>query len=148
MKKFVSLSLLLLVAMMSVSCGKKSSGGTTAPSPTPTTGTISGRVSLPVGQGGAVNNTRVAIYASFDDWNRDRVIVSAGADGNGNYTLTNLTPGTYYLDAWRDNNQSGSINAGDFFNVWGSGSYPNYTLSPIQVSAGNTTVVNLTLFII
>lgn len=147
MKKLVSLSLLLLVAMISFSCSK-SNNSPAAPTPTPTTGTISGRITLAVGQAGSVQNTRVAIYASFDDWNRDRVIVSAAADSNGNYTLLNLTPGTYYLDAWKDNNNSASINAGDFFNVWGSGTYPNYTLSPIQVSAGNTTTVNLQLFIL
>lgn len=67
----------------------------------------------------------------------------------GNYTISNVTPGTYYLDAWKDNsNNSGTFNAGDFFNVYGSGTYPNYTLSPFQVSAGGNTVGNLQLLII
>ena len=153
--RLVSLPVLLLVGLLAISCEKSSPTAPTptptptpTPAPAPTTGVISGRVFLAAGQAGSVQNTRVAIYASYTDWVNDRVITSTSADSNGNYSFNNITPGTYYMDAWRDNNNSATFNSGDFFNVYGSGSYPNYTLSPFQVSAGSTTTINLQLFVI
>lgn len=149
----LSIPVLVLAGLLAIGCSKSSPTApaptpTPTPAPTPTTGTITGRVFLAAGQAGSVQNTRVAIYASYTDWVNDRVITSTSTDSNGNYSIGNVTPGTYYLDAWRDNNNSGTFNAGDFFNVYGSGTYPNYTLSPFQVSAGNTTTINLQLVVI
>jgi len=119
-----------------------------APAPTPTTGTIGGVLSLPVGAGGDVTNTRVAIYQSYDDWLNDRVLVAVACGSGGAYTFSNVTPGSYYLDGWKDNNNNQIIDSGDFFGVYGSGTYPNYTLSPFSVAAGQTTAINATIFVV
>lgn len=114
----------------------------------PTTGTIGGAISLPVGAGGDVTNTRVAIYQSYDDWLNDRVLVAVPCGAGGVYNFTNVTPGTYYLDGWKDNNNNQIIDTGDFFGVYGSGTYPNYTLSPFSVAAGQKTTINATIFVV
>ncbi len=145
--KVFSVLVLILVGLYAFGCSKTSPAAPT-PTPTPTTGTVAGRVFLAEGQSGVIQNTRVAIYASYTDWANDRVVTSVAADANGNYSIGNVTPGTYYLDAWKDNNNSATWNGGDFMAVYGSGTYPNYTLSPFQVSAGATTTINLQLFVI
>ena len=113
-----------------------------------TTGTISGTISLPAGAAGDVTNTRVATYASFDDWNADRVLKFTACANTGAYTIPGLPPGTYYMDAWKDMNGNSVIDLGDFFNVYGSGSYPNYNLSPISVAAGQTVSINFQVVIL
>ena len=116
--------------------------------PTPTTGTVSGIVTLPAGASGSVANARVSIYASYEDWRADRVLKVTAAAANGSYTITDVAPGSYYLDAWKDIDNSASISSGDVYGVYGSGSYPNYTVSPFSVSAGNTASINSQLNII
>ncbi len=113
-----------------------------------TTGTISGTISLPAGAAGDVTNTRVATYASFDDWAADRVLKFTACANTGAYTIPDLPPGTYYMDAWKDMNGNSIIDLGDFFNVYGSGSYPNYQLSPVSVAAGQTVSVNFQVVIL
>ena len=113
-----------------------------------TTGTISGTISLPAGAAGDVTNTRVATYASFDDWNADRVLKFTACANTGAYTIPGLPPGTYYMDAWKDMNGNSVIDLGDFFNVYGSGSYPNYQLSPVSVAAGQTVSINFQVVIL
>jgi len=113
-----------------------------------TTGTIGGVISLPVGAGGDITNTRVATYQSFDDWLNDRVLTAVATDVGGNYMFPNVTPSTYYLDAWKDNNNNTFFDSGDFWGVYGSGTYPNYQPSPFSVAAGQQTTITATIFII
>ena len=126
-------------------------GGTEPPDPPDppgTTGTISGRVSLPPGAGGSTDNTRVAVYASYSDWENDRVLRPSSAGSNGNYQITELPPGTYYLDAWKDNNNNRLIDSGDFFGVYGSNTYPTYQPSPIPIVAGQTSSISFEMLIL
>jgi hypothetical protein len=120
----------------------------TEPEPTPTTGSIAGRVSLAPGVAGSVDNTRVACYKDYADWANDRVLKQVGAASNGNYALNQLPPGTYYVDAWKDNNNTANWDTGDYLQVYGSGSYPAYQPSPVSVEAGKTTTINMELIII
>lgn len=134
--------LTLLLFALFLGCGDDKS---TNP---PTTGTISGKITLPAGSSGDINNTRVAIYANHDDWNNDRVLKSVAATNNGTYSFTGITPGTYYLDAWKDNDNSKNLTTGDFFGVYGSGTYPNYTLSPFSVTAGQNVKISFEITIL
>lgn len=114
-----------------------------------TTATISGVGSLPPGVAGSIQNTRVALYISVDDWNFDRTFQFTACDASGNYTLSNTTPGVYYMDGWKDNDNNrvwGST--GDYVWVNGSGAFPNYTLAPLQFAAGQTTTVNFEIFLV
>jgi len=110
--------------------------------------TITGVGSLPAGVAGTIQNTRVALYISVDDWNFDRTFSFVACDGSGNYSLTGIVPGVFYMDAWKDNDNDriwGS--SGDYVWINGSGVYPNYTLAPIQFPAG-TTSINFVIFLV
>jgi len=110
--------------------------------------TISGVGSLPPGVAGSIQNTRVALYISVDDWNFDRTFAYVACDGTGNYTMTGIVPGVFYMDAWKDNdNDRVWGTSGDYVWINGSGVYPNYTLAPIQFPAGTTTV-NFVIFLV
>ena len=114
-----------------------------------TSGSVAGVGSLPPGVNGSIQNTRVALYASVDDWLYDRAFKFGACDGSGNYNLPNVTPGVFYMDAWKDNDNNqvwGS--SGDYVWVNGSGVYPNYTLAPLQVTLGPPTSVNFQVFVV
>ena len=146
MRTAIALLLVLLLGLLFLSCG---SDEPTAP--TPTTGTISGTLSLAPGMSGDLNNTRVAIYSSYDDWANDRTLMYVAASGSGNsasYSMSNVTPGTYYLDGWKDVNNSGTWDTGDLFGVYGTTQWPNPTLSPFSVSAGQTVTINVSMIVL
>jgi uncharacterized protein (DUF2141 family) len=142
------LSIFLFVLFTLFTACKDDNPVAPAPAPTPTTGTVSGTVTLPAGASGTVANARVSIYASYEDWRADRVLKVAAAASNGAFTISDVAPGSYYLDVWKDIDNTVSISSGDVYGVYGSGSYPNYTVSPFSVSAGNTTSINVQLNII
>ncbi|NNG26185.1 MAG: hypothetical protein HKM87_01555 [Ignavibacteriaceae bacterium] len=105
----------------------------------PTNATITGVGSLPPGVPGSISNTRVALYISQADWAADATFAFVACDASGNYTLSNIVPGTYYMDAWKDNNANFIWgDSGDY--IWwnGSGAWPaTLTLSPLQFTAGS-----------
>lgn len=116
-----------------------------------TTATITGTLTLQAGVTGELNNTRVAIYTSYDDWLNDRVLDFVAASGSGNtatFTLSDVTPGNYYLDAWKDVDNSGTWNTDDLFGVYGTTQWPTPTLSPFSVSAGETFTADVTMIVI
>lgn len=145
MKKiFLLFSFVALIVVLG--CSKEENTQTPTPTPTPTTGSISGFITLPPGAGGDITNTRVATYQSFDDWLNDRVLTVATTASNGAYAFNNVTPASYYLDGWKDNNNNQQIDTGDFFGVYGSGTYPTYQPSPFSVAAGQTTTISANIF--
>ena len=114
-----------------------------------TTATATGRGSLPPGVSGSIGNTRVALYTDLNNWNFDITFAFTACDGNGNYTIGNFVPGNYFMDAWKDNDNDGVWGtSGDYVWIWGSGSYPNYTLSERSFPAGNPVVTDFEIFIV
>ena len=112
-------------------------------------GKIKGAGSLPPGVVGSPENTEVAIYLSIEDWLYDRIFAFTDCDAGGNYTLDNVTPGVYYMDAWKDNDNNGIWgSSGDYIWLNGTGTYPNYTLEPLQVAFASTITINFELFVI
>ena len=113
---------------------------TTVATTVSTTATATGTGSLPPGVAGSIGNTRVALYISEADFWADATFAFIGCDATGNYTLTPIVPGTYYMDAWKDNDNSGNWTFGDYFWWNGSGAYPAaITLAPLQFTAGANT---------
>jgi len=112
-------------------------------------GKITGVGSLPPGVVGSPEDTQVALYLSVEDWLYDRIFIFTICDGNGNYTLNNITPGIYYMDAWKDNDNNGIWgSSGDYIWLNGTGTYPNYILEPFQVAFGSIITINFELFVI
>jgi uncharacterized protein (DUF2141 family) len=146
MKKLWLVLFAMVLVVSVVSCG-----GDEEEEPTPTTAIISGTLSLQAGVSGDLNNTRVAIYTSYDDWLYDRVLLSTAASGSGataTYTISNVAPGNYYLDAWKDVDNSATWNTGDLFGVYGQTLWPQPQFTPFSVSAGQTFTANVTLIVL
>ena len=135
---------LLILAFVASGCDSNDPDDPPPPPPA-TTGTVSGTIGLVPGSPGSVSNTRVALFASVDDWAADRVVYQTAADGSGNYTIANVVPGTYYMDAWKDNDGSGTITGPDLFAVWGTVTTSGANLTPIPVAAGATQTVSFTI---
>ncbi len=105
----------------------------------PTQTGITGTGSLQIGQAGNVGNARVAYYANLNDWANDLAIAFVALQGEGptgTFTLNEVPPGTYYLDIWKDMDNNGVIDGGDFFGWYGNGVYPNGSLTPFAVVQG------------
>jgi hypothetical protein len=114
-----------------------------------TTATATGVGSLPPGVSGAIGNTRVALYTDLNNWNLDITFAFTACDASGNYSIGNFVPGNYFMDAWKDNDNNGAWgSSGDYVWVFGSGSYPNYTLSEKSFPAGTPVVTNFEVFIV
>lgn len=110
-------------------------------------GIINGTAALAVGQNGDLSNMRVAIYADLVDYQQDNAVMFDRVQGSGSsvsFTLTNVPPGSYYLDVWKDidNSQTINLGSGDFYGIYGNGVYPNGILTRFTVNAGQTTNVN------
>ena len=99
---------LTIVALLAPTAACES-GGTTEPVATPvapppvanSAGTITGTITLAAGVAGSLSNARVAIYTSVNDRAFDRVVrqTALGAGGPAyTFTITDVAPGTYYLD--------------------------------------------------
>jgi hypothetical protein len=134
-------------------CGGSWMGGNTVCAPNPcastTSGSITGTVALSPGMSGDLGNSRVAVYSSYDDWNNDRVMRQQAAQGVGaqiSFTITNLPPGTYYLDVWKDVDNDGAFDFGDFYGVHGTIQWPTVTPAPIPVVAGQSSPASVLIY--
>ncbi len=138
--------LLVLFMLAAVGCDNASDGDDDPPPPPPaTTGTVAGQMTLPPGTNGSVANARVALYADQDDYFTDSFAYQIGAGGDGSYSIGNVVPGTYFMDVWKDNNNDGVINSGDFYGVFGSLTAGNVNLTPISVAAGQTATISFAI---
>ena len=110
--------------------------------------TLTGVGSLPTGVVGEIQNTRVALFTSIENWNLDNPIALTACDGSGNYNTGGLLFGLYYMDAWKDNDNDGIWGSpGDYIWVYGSEVWPNTTLDTIQIVTVQKTV-NFELFVV
>lgn len=130
----------LVLVVLFVSCGTEEEDLTP--------GTISGTLTLQSGVIGNLDGTRVAIYISIMDWQSDSTFRSALAVGGGasaSYTISDVPPGTYYLDAWKDENGNMQFDSGDLFGVYGTSQWPNPSLTGFFLSAGEDLTIDVTL---
>ena len=144
MKKIFSIliSMLVILAFVSgtTSCKKKED---------PTK--VVGNVNFPAGTAGDLSNAKVSLYLTYDDWvNNSPVLFTTvvGSGANVTYEFKDLNAGNYYLDVWKDNDFNGVWSVGDFVGWYGSGGLGSPSLTPLQVSAGNTFTANVTMYIL
>ncbi|PKP32712.1 MAG: hypothetical protein CVT99_03325 [Bacteroidetes bacterium HGW-Bacteroidetes-16] len=112
---------------------------------------ITGTASFPAGSSGDLSNAKVSIYTSYDNWNNNNPLQYIAANGSGSnvsFELTNVTPGIYYLDVWKDNDNSGGWSFGDFVGWYGDGGLGAPSLTEISVQGGQTTNVSITMMTI
>jgi hypothetical protein len=130
---------------VTVSDGDKSATGsgmlTVTTAPPPGTG-ITGTITAPGGINVDLRNMLVRLYSDRDSYNRDAPSLIVTAQGNEfsvSFSFNDLPPGTYYLDAWKDMDASGTYTNGDVWSVYATGAWPNQTVATIVVTAGHVT---------
>lgn len=109
---------------------------------------ITGTAALEVGQAGDLSNSRVALYADLTDyaaWAPALTMAATGSGASVSFTFDDLPPGTYYLDVWKDIDNSGDLSNGDFYGWHGSQVYPDGSLTPLAISEGQTETTSITV---
>ena len=112
---------------------------------------VNGVASFQAGVNGNLNNAQVGLYLSVNDWVNYSPIVWTRITESGavvNYTITNVVPGNYYLDIWKDNDNDGAWSVGDFAGTLNSGALSAAGLVPFQIAEGQTKTFNISMVIL
>lgn len=117
--------------------------------PLPTPSGITGEIRLRSGEKGDISNTRIAVYDSFEDLERENYFKETAltASFGSKFVLEPLNSGTYYLELWKDLNANDERDAGT--DLWGFYGGDNVFTTDsteavaIQVLRGRMTDVNL-----
>ena len=112
---------------------------------------ITGTASFLAGTSGDLSNSKVSIYTSWDNWNTNQPIKFAAVTGSGasvSFTLTDVNPGNYYLDVWKDADNDGFWSSGDYVGWYGSGGLGSPSLTEFQITQGQTFNTTIQMYII
>lgn len=112
---------------------------------------IVGTASFPAGTSGDLSNAKVSIYTSYDNWVNNTPIKYGAVTGSGSsvtFVLTEINPGNYYLDIWKDNDNNVFWSVGDFVGWYGSGGLGSESLTEIQIQEGQTITVSVPMWIL
>lgn len=112
---------------------------------------ITGTASFPAGTSGDLSNAKVSIYTSWDNWNANQPIKFGAVTGSGasaSFTLTNVNPGNYYLDVWKDQDNNGIWTSNDYIGWYGSGGLGSPSLTQFQIAEGQTFNCTVEMYII
>ncbi len=135
----------LSIALVFSGCKKKDT------TPAPTVGTITGTASFPAGTSGDLSNAKVSIYTGLTEWQQNIPVKYKAVNGSGasvTFSITDVVPGTYYLDVWKDVDNSANWTTNDFVGWYGSGGLGSVSLTPLQVTAGGSFNCNITMYIV
>ncbi len=127
------------------------SGGLTVTGGSGSNGTINGSAFFPEGITGDLSNSKVSIYTSLDNWNFNQPIKFVGTTGSGDsvtFSMTNVLPGNYYLDVWKDIDNSGTWSSGDYVGWYGSGGIGSPELTEFEITQGEILNLNVQMMII
>jgi hypothetical protein len=150
MKKFnlfMILAVVFISATVVLSGCKKSSSDTT----TTTETIVKGTASFPAGVSGDLSNAKVSLYTGLTEWQNNNPVKSIAVVGSGanvTFSMSGILAGSYYLDVWKDVDNSGTWSSGDFVGWYGVGSYASPSLTQFQISTGGTMTCNVTMYII
>ena len=112
---------------------------------------IVGTASFPAGTSGDLSNAKVSIYTSYDNWVNNTPIKYGAVSGSGSsvtFVLSDINPGNYYLDIWKDNDNNVFWSVGDFVGWYGSGGLGSESLTEIQIQDGQTITVSVPMWIL
>ncbi len=113
---------------------------------------ITGTASFQAGVNGDLNNSKVSLYTSLDNWNVNNPIKFGAVSGSGasaTFTIIGVNPGNYFLDIWKDNDNDGVwASSGDYVGWYGTGGLSNFALSEFQISQGQTFIANVAMYIV
>lgn len=116
----------------------------------PTTGSVTGTAFFPAGTSGDLSNAKVSLYSGLTEWQNNTPVKFKAVSGSGatiSFTMDEIVPGTYYLDVWKDVDNTATWTTGDFVGWYGSGGLGSISLTPLQITAGGTVTVSVTMYI-
>ncbi len=111
---------------------------------------VTGSARFPAGTSGDLSNAKVSLYTSYDNWNANQPIKFSAVSGTGatvSFTITGVNPGNYYLDVWKDVDNSGTWTIGDYVGWYGSGGLGSPVLTEFQISEGQTFSCTVDMYI-
>jgi len=112
---------------------------------------ITGTAKFPAGTSGDLSNSKVSIYTSYENWVNNQPIKFGAVTGAGasvSFTLTNVNPGNYYLDVWKDIDNNGFWSVTDYVGWYGSGGLGSPSLTEFQISEGQTFSCTVDMYIV
>lgn len=112
---------------------------------------VTGTAKFPAGTSGDLSNAKVSLYTSYENWNVNQPIKFSATSGSGasvSFTITGVNPGNYYLDVWKDIDNSGTWTVGDYVGWYGSGGLGSSLLTEFQLSEGSTFTCSVDMYII
>ncbi|MBK8081418.1 MAG: PKD domain-containing protein [Saprospiraceae bacterium] len=112
---------------------------------------ITGTARFLAGTAGDLSNAKVSMYTTRDNWVNNNPIKFGAVNGVGavvTFSLTNINPGNYYVDVWKDNDNNGFWSAGDFVGIYGNLNLGADGLTEVQVGQGQTVSINIDMIIL
>jgi hypothetical protein len=100
---------------------------------------ITGTASFPEDLNFDLSSAKVRLFTSIPDRVAGHCTDSVQVFGFGpivSFTFPAVDPGYYYLDVWKDMDNSITLSSGDFLGWYGSGDYYSPMLKPIVVQQG------------
>jgi hypothetical protein len=100
---------------------------------------ITGTAYVRPGSAGDLSNSRIAIYRDLEEWYYNMPVDFGAVQGVGatvEFVLANLVDGTYYVDVWKDSDNSQTWTIGDFLGWFGNGALGSPSLTPFLVRNG------------
>lgn len=112
---------------------------------------ITGTARFPAGTSGDLSNAKASIYTSYDNWYYNQPIKFSAVTGAGatvTFTISDVNPGNYYLDVWKDIDNSGTWTINDYVGWYGSGGLGSPSLTEFQIADGETFNCTVSMYII
>lgn len=112
---------------------------------------VTGTVKFPAGTSGDLSNAKASLYTSYDNWLYNQPVTFAAVSGAGatvTFTISDVNPGNYYLDVWKDIDNSATWTAGDYVGWYGSGGLGSPMLTEFQIAEGETFNCTVNMYII
>jgi hypothetical protein len=108
--------------------------------------TVSGTASFPEGINFDLSDSKMRLYTSLQERIAGHPSDSVNVFGFGSivsFTFPAVSPGTYYLDLWKDMDNSMTMSSGDFTGWYGNGDISDPHLKPLVVQEGLPTQVQM-----
>lgn len=112
---------------------------------------VTGTACFPAGTSGDLSNAKVSLYTSYANWNANQPVKFGAVTGTGatvSFTVVGVNPGNYYLDVWKDVDNSGTWTSGDFVGWYGSGGLGSPFLTEFQIGEGQTFSCTVDMYIL
>ena len=145
------INFLLIIAVVFLGATVVLSGCAKKSDPEPTVTTVKGTASFIPGVSGDLSNAKVSLYTSITEWSNNIPVKSVAVVGSGanvTFSMTGVLAGTYYLDVWKDVDNTASWSVNDFVGWYGTGSLGSITLQPFQIGDGGTFTANISMYIL